>query len=88
MSRREVALPDLTHEQKRRDLYFFLSDKEAAHRLAKLDAQVLGCVVVVVVVGVAVYIYIGSVGAVVGVVVYMGEEVVAAAVVVYIVIYQ
>jgi len=41
LSRREVALPDLTNEQKRRNLYFFLDDQEAANRLAKLDAQVL-----------------------------------------------
>eukprot|EP00613_Pedinella_sp_CCMP2098_P065490 CAMPEP_0171991024 /NCGR_PEP_ID=MMETSP0993-20121228/277219_1 /TAXON_ID=483369 /ORGANISM="non described non described, Strain CCMP2098" /LENGTH=1466 /DNA_ID=CAMNT_0012644041 /DNA_START=141 /DNA_END=4542 /DNA_ORIENTATION=- len=37
--RREVALPDLSNEQKRRSLYFHLSDKEASRRLNKLDAQ-------------------------------------------------
>ena len=38
-SRREVALPDLSAEQKRRPVYFLTSDMEASSRLAKMDAQ-------------------------------------------------
>ena len=37
--RREVALPDLAPDQRRRACYLYPSDTEAQARLAKMDAQ-------------------------------------------------